>query len=159
MITSVHKAQGYEKPPKVSLKDPSKISKKEMRDMQKFKECESDIYNLFKYSFNYSLKEKPLHISVITTKREATLTKLLQVDMTGILKRQTFFTDNQNLKLNKLIDFKISHELETELAGIEDNTSMSFYLPPTWNSIVGLRGVALKCNMFEEVQLLHFQYF
>ena len=149
LTNGVLKARGCF-PQRIDVKKEKKVSKQEIQAMKAFQDTESMLYELFRYSFQYSMDRIPRPITNAATSAEGVMVKLLETDISEFNRRVNFITPHQTLKLREMMNLSYEEELKRDIKGFVD--AKSFVLPPCWNSIVGLRGIAIKCNTFADVK-------
>lgn len=112
----------------------------------RFKESNQKLYHILKTCFNYDLGRKTIpdeqgvNINV--------LNMLLNVDWSGFgRKKQIFYTDEQKIILNHAKTCSLNLNIFKEIAIV---VPLQFLLPPNWNTVVGLRAIAIKNHLKNE---------
>ncbi|CAO1415568.1 unnamed protein product [Diamesa serratosioi] len=112
----------------------------------KFKQYYPKLYHILKTCFNYDLGRKTIGVeqSVIIN----VLIMLLKVEWSGFQKkRHSFYTEQEKLRLNLAQEYCLDSELLKQISII---VPTHFLLPPNWNSVVGLRAIAIKNHLKDE---------
>lgn len=122
--------------------------------MEDFLSTESMLFELFRYSFQYSMEREPKPITETSTKAESVIVELLETNISEIANRISFLTLHQSNKFFKMMNLFLDKDLTGDIKRYERTKKLNFVFPPCWNSIVGLRGIAIKCNTFSEVKIL-----
>lgn len=115
--------------------------------LEKFKKSNSKLYHLFKTCFNYdlgrripSLNDQNVMINV--------LNMLLKIDWSGFVsQKQIFYTEVQKLVLKQAENYKLDGKLVQEISAV---IPFQFLMPPNWNTVVGIRAIAIKNHLKDQ---------
>ena len=114
--------------------------------LDRFKISNPVLYNLLKTCFNYDLGRKSIQNdqSVVIN----VLNLLLKVDWSGFEKKKhIFYTESQIKILKNAEKYSLDAKLVKEISVI---VPLQFLMPPNWNSVVGLRAIAIKNHLKDE---------
>lgn len=114
--------------------------------LDRFKNQHPTLYHLLKTCFNYDLGRKTIQNDqggIINV-----LNLLLKVDWSGFeKKKQIFYTKEQILILNRAEKYCLDAKIVKEISTI---VPLQFFMPPNWNTVVGLRAISIKNHLKHE---------
>lgn len=113
------------------------------------------IFHNFNISYNlwseYN-REAPAEDSTYTNQKILAFIKLLQADFSGFNKKTEIVYKAEHVEvLNEIKTISLPDELSKSIATLTQTPGLSFYIPPNYDTIVGLRGIALKHHFRNEV--------
>ena len=117
--------------------------------LDRFKETNQRLYHLFKTCFNYDLGRR----TILNEKKDQSvvinvLNMLLKVDWSGFnIKKQIFYTEAQKTILKHAQTYCLNAQLVKEISMV---VPLHFLMPPNWNSVVGLRAIAIKNHLKDQ---------
>jgi hypothetical protein len=109
------------------------------------------LFHTFKLVYNYPENQQILRVDKDTTTTSLLLFKILGVDESHFkADNQLNFPPSLYQKIVDTLNSELSVELTREMFKLVQTKNLTFYLPPSYNTIVGLRGIALKAHYAEE---------
>lgn len=144
-----------EKPVRVSRKQP--VTKQANLELMKPVQFSTDqieekrLFHTFKLAYNYPENQQDLRSSEDNNTSSAVLFKLLGVDKSHFKNpNKANFTLSMFQKIVDILNTDLSPELSKELIKLTQTQNVTFYLPPSYNTILGFRGISLKTHFYEE---------
>lgn len=109
---------------------------------QTYKEKNPKMFEMMRTTFNYDLGAREL---LVDNTKLLVLKKLLKADDTDVIDRRPYlFTRNQLHALQAMTKFSLDEKLSSEMKFA--TTHAQFLLPPSYNTAVGLRAIAIKAD-------------
>ncbi|KAG5680827.1 hypothetical protein PVAND_010309 [Polypedilum vanderplanki] len=113
-----------------------------MLSFEEFKIRNIQLYSLMKTNYNYRLIVRELNIDAA---KFVSMKQLLDIDDSAMKNKSLFIlTKDQHQKLKEVLSFQLSQEFVKEINNIRQN--YNFYLPPNYNTSIGLRAIRIKLN-------------
>lgn len=114
--------------------------------LERFKESNCKLYHLFKTCFNYDLGRRiPLNDQNVMIN---VLNMLLKIDWSGFtIQKRMWYTEEQKVVLKQAENYKLDVKLVREISVV---VPYHFLMPPNWNTVVGLRAIAIKNHLKDQ---------